>query len=267
MTKQCGDFDDVDALERSLGSLRASITGRTVFVLGSAPQASTALFDQDSLLVSCNASALQAHRLGLPAPALTVMDNEVLDPDVHRQKPERCVIVNQGLLAGLNLGHLVTVQSNRAVAGSPEVLGATVLSVLALDRAVRSQIVQRASGFEPLDASNWSMVSTGAFAIALCVYLGARGVNFAGYGLNKPMADRDPPHFYGDSRQQHGAVHPSAGLDSRNHSMADAALVACLALRGVQINTLDADFRPLVQNWGSQPPDWAVRPSPRLGQP
>lgn len=266
MTQQRGNLDEVEQLEQALGPLRALIADKTVFVLGSAPQASIELFEPTACVVTCNASARQAHRLGLPEPLLTVLDNEVLDPDIRGRKPERCAIVNQGLLAGLNLGHLVTVQSNRALAGSPDVLGATLLSVQALDRAQRSHIVQRASGFDPLDATNWSMVSTGAFAIALCVYLGARRVNFAGFGLNRPIADRDPPHFYARAVEP-GAALPDAGVDSRNHSMADAALVACLALRGVFVDTRDPDFRPLVQNWGSRPPAWAIRPNAPRVQP
>jgi hypothetical protein len=253
------DADSADAarLSAMLASLRAQVTARTVFVLGSAPHSSAAQFDPSMVLVSCNASALSAHRHGLPPPTLTVMDNELLDPDVSNQKPGRDTIIARGLLRDLDLGHLVCVQSNRAQAGDPGALGAKLSAVSLLDRGQRHRVVRNASGIEALDGSNWAMVSTGAFAIALAVYLGASRVRFSGFGLYKPLDALDPPHFYDSDLP---ALGPQR--ESRNHSLADAALVCALALRGVDIATDDHDFLPLVQNWGSKPPDWARRPRP-----
>jgi hypothetical protein len=251
------DADEATRLTATLATLRAQVAASSVFVLGSAPHACTALFDPSMIVVGCNASGLNARRQGLPAPTFTVMDNELLDPQVSSQKPGRDTIVAQGLLRDLDLGHLVCVQSNRARAGDPAALGAKVSGVCLLDRAQRHRVVRNASGIEALDGSNWAMVSTGAFAIALAVYLGASRVRFSGFGLYKPLDALDPPHFYDSDLP---ALGPQR--ESRNHSLADAALVCALALRGVDIATDDHDFLPLVQNWGSKPPDWARRPRP-----
>lgn len=251
------DSDEATRLSETLATLRAHVTTRSVFVLGSAPNFSAAHLDPSMIVVSCNASALSAQRHGLPPPAITVMDNELLDPDVSARKPGRDTIIARGLLRDLDLGHLVCVQSNRARAGEPGALGAKLTGVSLLDRAQRHRVVRNASGIDALDGSNWAMVSTGAFAIALAVYLGASRVRFSGFGLYKPRDALDPPHFY--DRDQPA---PATQQESRNHSMADAILVGSLALRGVDIATDDHDFLPLVQNWGSEPPAWARRPQP-----
>lgn len=251
------ESDEAERLTAILSSLRAQFAARPVFVIGSGPDSSVAGFEPSMIVVSCNASAASARRHALPPPALTVMDNEVLDPQASARKPGRDTILARGLLRDLDLGHLVCVQSNRARAGDPAALGAKLSGVSLLDRAQRHRIVRNASGIEALDGSNWAMVSTGAFAIALVVYLGASRVRFSGFSLRKPADVLDPPHFYDRSLP---ASTPHA--DSRNHSMADAILVSTLALHGFDIATDDHDFLPLVQNWGSKPPDWAGRPSP-----
>jgi hypothetical protein len=253
--------NDVDAeLQRAVAPLAMLLRGSYVLVLGSAPHGHAGGYASPMKVVCCNASALRARQLGLPAPVLSVMDNEVLDPGSRQRKPERDVIVRQRLLASVPVGHLVTVQSNRSTGGDPADLGAVMNGHLGLDRAMRARVVQRITGLAELDASNWSMVSTGAFTIALCALLGAQRIHFSGFGLRKPHGALDPQHFY-DTPSTAGPL-LSVGVESRNHSMADAALVACMATRGFPLDTDDPEFAPLVRNWGAKTPSWAMPTHP-----
>ena len=255
----------LETLRKSLEPLHALIADQDLFALGSSPHSSSSLFRPHMKVVSCNASARNAMILGLPAPVLTILDNEVLDPQVHLRKPGRSSIVAQGLLRNLSLGQLVSVQSNRSLGGDPALLEANWESHTRLTRSQRTLIVQRATGMAELDSTNWSMVSTGAFTIALGFLLGARSVVFSGFSLYQARGLQDPPHFY-DSVAQDSAEESMARMrhvtTSRNHSMADAALVACLAVRGLEVDTEDPDFFALVRNWGDSRPPWAPRPTP-----
>jgi len=222
-----------------------------VLVLGSAPHPALPEFAEDMLLVCCNGSAANAKRLGLKGPAMTVVDFELIDPKIAFSKSVRSDILTSKILADLHLGILVATQSNSTAGGAPEILGARYDRYVSIDRFARRKILDVVSGTDKLERdARFSLCSTGAFAVALSLFLGARSVSIAGFTLAMSPDDDAQMHFYDASSK------PTGERDTRNHSMADSALIALSVINGHIIRTRERDLLPLIQNWGNKGPGW-----------
>jgi len=222
-----------------------------ILVLGSAPHPVLPGLAKDMILVCCNGSAANAKRLGLKEPAMTVVDFELIDPKIAFSKNVRSDILKSKILEDLHLGILVATQSNDTAGGSPEILGARYERYISIDRVARRKILDVVSGADKLERdTRVSLCSTGAFAVALSLFLGARSVTLAGFTHVMSSEDDVQNHFYDASSK------PTGELDTRDHSMADSALIALSVINGYKIRTRERDLLPLVQNWGNKGPGW-----------
>ncbi len=223
-----------------------------VLILGSSP--SPVLMDEHKsrLLICCNGSAANAKQLGLPDPIVTVVDYELIDPDVSAAKDVRRQIIKNRILANLNIGYLIAAQSNDAVGGCPSLLGANYHGYMTIDRFVRRKIIDLVTGVNKLDRKpELSLSSTGGFAIALSLFLGARSVSIAGFTHILECGKYTQMHFYDDVIEKQ-----TTNVNTRNHTMADSALISLAVINGHKITTNERDILPLVQNWGNSGPFW-----------
>lgn len=218
-----------------------------VLVLGSAPHPVLPEFAGDMLLVCCNGSAANVKRLGIKDPVMTVVDFELIDPNIAFSKISRRDILNNKILAGLHLGILVATQSNPATGGAPEILGAHYDRFVQIGRFARRKIVDVVTGTGKLERDeDFTLCSTGAFAVALSLFLGARSVSMSGFThMVSPDVDAQM-HFYDAPSKA-----SSGEWDTLNHTMADSALIALSIINGHIIRTRERDLLPLVQNWGN----------------
>lgn len=249
--------------------------GRNVFLLGSAPNPNLELFEENMLIVACNGSGANGKRLGLPSPAMTVVDFELLDPAIALTKPSRQVVVGSKLITDLNLGYLVAAQSNPSPGGDPSILKTTYREFFELHKPARRQIVHHVTRMRLLERDvRAGLLSTGGFALALSFFLGCKSAVIAGFSLFKDANMKVEPHFYSEAdmkaspnlyteeinapSQQPTRETEFAKVDTRPHSLADSALITALRLNGHMVRTRELDFLPLVQNWGNVTPPWAL---------
>lgn len=219
-----------------------------VLVLGSAPHPVLPECAEDMLLVCCNGSAANAKRLGMKSPVLTVVDFELIDPDIAFSKSVRSDIIKGKILADLHLGILVATQSNSAIGGAPEILGAHYDRYTSIDQLARRKILNVVTGTDKLERDvRLSLCSTGAFAVALSLFLGARSVSISGFTYLMSADGGAQMHFYDEPSKA-----SSGEWDTRNHSMADSALIVLSVINGHIIRTRERDLLPLVQNWGNK---------------
>lgn len=227
----------------------SELHGKDVLVLGSAPTPALPANAKDMLVICCNGSGANTSRLGLRNPTITVVDNELIDKDVAFSKDVRSDIIKGKVLSGLNLGILVATQSNTSRGGSPELLGGNFDKFLKIRKYTRRNILDEVTGTNLLERDNRvSLCSTGGFAVALSVYLGAKSVTISGF---THLINPNQMHFYDPVSESNIKV-----LNSRNHSLADSALITLAVINGHKIFTSEADLLPLVQNWGNQGPGW-----------
>jgi len=224
-----------------------SIRDADILVLGSAPNPILPESAKDMLLVCCNGSAANLKQLGMQSPVMTVVDFELIDPEIAYTKKVRSDIVKERILADLQLGTLVGTQSNPAIGGAPEILGAHYDRFISIDKFSRRKILDIVTGTEKLERDvQLTLCSTGAFAIALSLFLGARSVSISGFTHLMSEGGSSQMHFYDEA-----SIKLSGKLDTRNHSMADSALIVLSVLNGHTILTREHDLLPLVQNWGN----------------
>ena len=233
--------------------------GRDVLLLGSGPSPDLTLFKDDMVVVTCNGSAANAKRLSLPTPTMTVVDYELLDPATAQSKPSRQAVVGNKLMADLDVGFLVAAQSNSSKGGDPAILQTRFRKYFELRRGARKRIVQSVTGMPLLERDvKTGLLSTGGFALALSFFLGCKSAVIAGFSLYKEANAELEPHFYPMDResqpQRQDRRIDLSNIDTRNHSLADSALVTALCLNGHRVRTREIDFLPLVQNWGNTPP-------------
>jgi hypothetical protein len=237
----------INTLQQSIRNFR----NVDILVLGSAPHPILPDLAKDMVIVCCNGSAANAKRLGLKAPAMTVVDFELIDPEIAFSKSVRNDILQKKILSNLQLGILVGTQSNSAAGGSPQLLDAKYERFLSIDRYVRREIFDFVTDTDKLERdARVSLCSTGAFAVAISLFLGARSVSLAGFTHVISSDDFGQMHFYDESSK---TTHE---LDTRNHSMADSAFISLSVINGYKIHTCERDFLPLVQNWGNKGPSW-----------
>ena len=223
-----------------------------ILILGSSPSPVLPEDYRNRLLICCNGSAANAKLLKLSEPVMTVVDYELIDADVALSKDVRSKIINNKILANLNLGYLVATQSNHAVGGKPEMLNAEYRDFLAIDRFTRRKIIDIVTGTNRIERdARLSLCSTGGFAVAFSLFLGARSVSIAGFTHLFSGNKHSQMHFY-----DHALESLSHVLNTRNHSMADSALISLSVINGYKVSTDERDILPLVQIWGNSGPSW-----------
>jgi hypothetical protein len=217
---------------------------KKVIVLGSGPNA---ILDKENLnnyeVVCCNGSASYLKRNKLnKIPYLTIIDNELIDKKIVYEKNIRKNIIQNKLLKGINLGNLISVQSNHSNNSDPSILEADYNSYTHINKNFRRSIVNELVKINFIENDNQSLLSTGLFAISLCLLLGAERVEFTGFSLWK---EEEKDYFYSqlnDSLIEKKLI--------RNHSLADIFYISLLKIKKFNIHTKDIDFLPLMSNWG-----------------
>ena len=238
----------VNRIKKSMNFLRDA----DVLILGSAPYPILPKDYKTRLLICCNGSAANLNHLRLSNPVMTVVDYELIDVNVALTKDVRSKIISEKLLADLNLGFLVATQSNNAIGGKPKLLNAKYEGFLAIDRLARRKIIDIVTGTKMIERdTRLSLCSTGGFAIAISLFLGARSVSIAGFTHLFSGNLDSQAHFYDQISENLSTV-----LNTRNHSMADSALISLLVINGYKLETSERDILPLVQNWGNEGPSW-----------
>lgn len=216
---------------------------KNIILVGSGPNLDKAIFkNNESIIVSCNASAGNVYKLNLGEVKLTIVDNELIDKKIAFEKDVRSNIINNNVLKDLDLGHLIAVQSNHSKDIDYKLLKANVNSFTKVDKNMRKIIIDSVLGTPIIDKDNTSLISTGVFSICLCLYFGAKKIIFSGFTLFKEEKD----HFYNEPQNQN----KTSEFLTRSHSLADSVTIGILKMRGFNINAKDKDFYPLMNNWG-----------------
>jgi len=209
------------------------LAGRECFVLGSAPDPNLTAFKSDSLLICVNGSAANAKKLGLPTPILTIVDFELLDSLVNLEKESRSVIIKNQLLRGLNLGTLISTQSNGSSGGSINCLNANVEKHIRLYKYDCMKIVHNITQAKLLEKNVHGVLSRGALAVLLCAWGCAKSVTFEGFKLFRTKEELYAPHFYENNVNEtvwNAEPQSFQDWDTRSHSLADSALITQLIL-------------------------------------
>jgi hypothetical protein len=237
-------------------SLRKKFKNKNCFVLGSAPHGNVKEYKEDMLLIACNSSAKLASILGLKDIAMTVVDAEILS---NVDKPSRTLINKNKLLKGLDLGYLIQSQSNNTKLGHAEILDAKFKKLLNINNFARSLIIKITTRKFSMYSNSDSLISTGAFTILLCFFLGAKSVTFSGFSLyQSSAASLSPDYFYKEhlnlevvegSKNQHSSKNEN-NFTPRNHSAADVSVISLLYYRFKFLYSSDNDFLPILNQWG-----------------
>ncbi len=216
---------------------------KKIILVGSGPNLDKTIFNnKNDIIVSCNASASNVNKLNLGEVKLTIVDNELIDKKIAFEKDVRSNIIKNDVLKDINLGHLISVQSNHSKNIDHKLLKANITSFTKVDKNMRKIIIDSVLGTSIVDKDNNSLISTGVFSICLCLYFGARQVIFSGFTLFKQEKD----HFYDEPKNQN----EDSELLTRSHSLADSVTIGMLKMKGFNIEARDRDFYPLMNNWG-----------------
>ena len=237
-----------------LFKLKSEISGKKIFILGSAPNPNLELYSSRHVVVTINGSAANAKELGLNDSVMTVVDFELINKKVALDKDVRSVIIKNNLLKNIDLGSVVAIQSNNTLLGDPKILNANIKSFFSIHRLTRKIIIKSTSKNNRLDHKDVSLVSTGAFACALCFFLGAKEVVISGFSFLKEE-NFHPPSFYKTSELKftnNTNKNADYKIDTRSHSLADSSLISLLVINGKKIKTGEKEVLPLTQNWGNK---------------
>ncbi len=216
---------------------------KKILLLGSGPNISVSKDDlKDHILICCNGSAYSLAMINKNInPYLTIIDNELIDKNIAFSKDSRSQIIKNKVLKNLQLGNLISVQSNESKLSDPKILEAKYKSYTYISKNLRKIIVNSVVKTNFLENDNDSLMSTGIFAASLCFFLGASEVKFTGFSLwNK---SKDYSYSTEDSLSEEKQI-------IRNHSLADCLYIGLLKTKKYNISTLDNDFLPLMSNWG-----------------
>lgn len=230
-------------------------------MLGSAPDPNLSLYREGDLTVSVNASAANLRHLGMPPPALTIIDFQILDPSLRADNYSKHAIVKHKMLAGLSLGTLVLTQSNNSPGGNPDSLNASYEHLHILKKSHCRRVVNSVMKSKIIERDINNFVSRGAFALALTALSGASSIVFEGFSLFKSKEHAFVNHFYNDVIPLPGegidwksSVPTNSSWDVRVHSRADCCLISTLSALGFNLQTSCREFSPLLHNWGKNPP-------------
>lgn len=225
-----------------------SLMGYDVLILGSAPDPKLPKNFESMLLICCNGSAANAKSLNLVKPTITVVDFELIDPIISKKNYTRSDIVEKGLLKNLDIGFLVATQSNNSIGGVPGILNAKLSGFYEIDKFTRRVLIDHITGTKILERNvETSLCSTGGFAIALSIFLGAKSVSISGFTFVNLPSDSLETHFYPNSNKETLKI-----INTRSHTLADAALITLSILNNHKIYSIERDILPLTQNWGNK---------------
>lgn len=236
--------------------LRKKFKNKNCFVLGSAPHGNIKEYKEDMLLIACNSSAKLAAILGLKEITLTVIDSEILS---NVNKPSRTLINKNKLLRGLDLGYLIQSQSNKTKLGNAEILDAKFKKLFNINNFARSLIIKITTRQFSMYSNSDCLISTGAFAILLCFFLGAKSVIFSGFSLYQSTEPSlSPDYFYNkflnleliEESRTKLPIENKNSFTPRNHAAADVAVISSLYFRFKFLYSLDKDFSPIINQWG-----------------
>ena len=181
-------------------------------------------------IISVNGSAENIKKYNLSPIILTVVDNELIDLNVYLTKESRANIILNEKLKDIDLGFIFSTQSNSSIGGNPEILKAKFYDYKMINRFVCRLICKNMTKTNLINKNIFSIPSTGFISIAICFFLGAKSVTLTGFS------------FYINNKS-----------DTRNHTLADCALLSNLILNGFKIKSNDEDILPLLGNWGRNP--------------
>ena len=219
------------------------IKNKKVLLLGSGPDISVSSEDlKKYVFVCCNGSAHSLSQISKNIyPYLTIIDNELIDKSVAYTKDSRSQIIKNKILKNLQLGNLISVQSNNSKSSDPEIIEAIYKSYTHINKNLRKIIINNVVKTSFLENDGNSLISTGIFAASLCFFLGATEVKFTGFSL----WNENKEYYYSDNNSL-----SDRKQSIRNHSLADSLYICLLKTKKYNINTIDKDFLPLMSNWG-----------------
>ena len=128
-----------------------------------------------------------------------------------------------------------------------------IKSFFSIHRFTRKIVINSVIKNNQLDYKNSSLISTGAFACALCFYLDAEEVVISGFSFLKEE-NLYPPSFYKTNELKFTNninENSYSKIDTRSHSLADSCLISTLVINGRKIKTNEKQILPLTQNWGN----------------
>jgi hypothetical protein len=227
----------LNVLTQKLDHLR----NKNILVLGSSDNPSLPKNLEDYEIICCNASPANIKKLGLKKPIATIVDYELVDPIVVKTKLVRKIIYENNILQNIDVGTLIATQSNSSKGGSPDLLNSNYKNFIEIDKILREEILFRLTKFKDIDKSiEHTLISTGAFAVALALFAGAQSVHISGFNLHNRQSET---HFY--------SIGGAPKQSIRNHSMADSFLIILLVINGYKISSNEVDLLPILTNWGS----------------
>ena len=238
---------------------------KKVLVIGSGPSCELKNYIlKDYVVICCNGSAsvLKENNQNI-TPYLTIIDNELIDHTIAYEKDVRNVIIKNKLLKNLNLGNLISVQSNHSKNRNPNILEANFKSFTYINKNFRRALLNNLLNTNFIENDNDSLVSTGIFSICLSFLFGASEVEFTGFSLwnneqyysfntnfvRKITSSAAPPPSPTTATSKNETI--SLKELTRNHSLADSLCIALLKVKKFKVHTKDKDFLPLMTNWGT----------------
>jgi len=227
-----------------------AIKNRDVFIVGSGPNLKLDMYNENMQIICINGSAAQPQLQKMQPPNLTFLDNELLDLVVNKIKNSRSEIINDKLLKNLDLGIVISTQSNNSLGGPLDQLESKWIDHITTDKKFRKQLCKKLTKQSNLETSRRGILSTGGFALAFVVYFGAKSVLMSGFSFYKSPTKDDSDKFYKE-RNSISSMTFESGIDTRSHSLADSFLISCLVLMGFKIESNDTDLLPILHNWGS----------------
>jgi len=226
------------------------LRNKDVFILGSAPNPDLSSYSKKKILVTCNGSAANAKKLNLSEPILTIVDNELLDKKIVKKKQSRKSIIKGELLKSLNLGSIISVQSNHSQGSDVSLLQAQYNNFYKISKESRIEIIDKVTKTNLLERNMDGVISTGAFAFILSFFLGAKSVTFSGFRLYQNSETLE--HFYKFNEKKKNLIIKNKNkIFPKAHSLADSIVVSILKLQGYKIYTNETDFLHLINNWGN----------------
>ena len=239
---------------------RNLLHGEDCFILGSARCPDISLYKTKMKIVTVNGSGANSFNLGLSPITLTIVDNELLDPDINITKESRKFIIENKILKNINLGKLFSVQSNLSIGGNPEILESQYSNFEILNKFICKIISKKVTNTNLINSNIHNLPSTGFFAMAICFWLGAKSVTLAGFSFYTSSIPNFSNYFYLNQNDDIKLNY----LDTRSHSLADSMLLGLLIQNGYNIFSKEKDLLPLLSNWGQNPPENIKKISRRI---
>jgi len=201
-------------------------------------------------IICINGSPAQPLLKDIKSPAITFFDNELLNLTVNKTKASRSEIVHGKLLKNLDLGVVVTTQSNSFSGGPIDQLEAIWTNRLSTDKKFRKSLCKHLKMQPNLEGSSMGILSTGGFALAFLTFFGAKSISMSGFTFYKSPHKDDSEKFYKISTIEQKFSKNANRDDTRSHSLSDSNLISSLVLMGYKINSNDSDLLPILHNWG-----------------